>query len=424
MKRCLLLIVTALLLFVLVAIGSKTVFADPEAIDAIDTSGAWRLPFDGTKTITCAPGEGYYPAAAGQCDHVSQYKGQEAIDYSGGRFPIVAPANGTVLDILTPTNGGGPYGYLLRISHSNNMFSFFAHLEGDDPNYPILVQAGQNVKQGQVIAYSGKSGNATGKHLHFEARVGAVVGNRNSGNPSPIRALPGNWWNTWYSPVPTPLWNDANPSGGAQSPELATRPTTTSAGARHLSNQQSPPGVPAGWASNFSPSQIALHFGAAPNTPNTNWATTFYVYELRQNCNCWPLIFNTTAPSAIANIGSFNQSRSNGQHTFQAEDQNAQAGISNNQRYWEALPEDPANEIPHLVATFRPDTDNTTLEFCSYADKYKVYEYHGGASQQVYAGPGCTIQVHRQLNGVNWYAVTARISGVWTPVSQWMVVQY
>ncbi len=26
--------------------------------DVVDTSGAWRLPFDGTMTISCAPGEG------------------------------------------------------------------------------------------------------------------------------------------------------------------------------------------------------------------------------------------------------------------------------------------------------------------------------------------------------------------------------
>jgi murein DD-endopeptidase MepM/ murein hydrolase activator NlpD len=419
------LMLCGMLVLIVFVTRSKTVLAEPEIIDVIDTSGAWRLPFDGVKTITCAPGEGYYPAAAGECDHVSQYKGQEAIDYGGGRFPILAPANGAVLDVLTPTNGGGPYGYLLRISHSNGMVSFFGHLEGDDPNYPILVRAGDNVKQGELVAYSGKSGNASGKHLHFEARTGAVAGNRNSGNPSPIRSIPGNWFNTWYSPIPNLTWDDAMPSGGAQYPELSTRPSTTSAGARHLSNQQSPPNVPAGWTSNFTSSQIALHFGGAPSTPNTNWATTFNAYELRQNCNCWVQIMNTTLASPIAIIGSFNQSLPNGQHTFQVEDYNVQVGYSNNQRYYEALPENTASQIPHLVATYRPDTDSTTLEFCiANAGKYKIFEDHGAGSTVTYRGPGCTILVHRQLGSINRYAVSARIGGVWQPQSQWLTVQY
>jgi|SRR5581483_2803897 hypothetical protein len=114
-----------------------------------------------------------------------------------------------------------------------------------------------------------------------------------------------------------------------------------------------------------------------------------------------------------------------GQHTFQAEDYNAQMGTSNNQRYWEALPENTASQIPHLVATFRPDTDSTTLEFCSSnADKYKIFEDHGAGSSTTYRGPGCSILVHRQLGGTNHYAVSARLNGVWTPVSQWLIVQY
>jgi murein DD-endopeptidase MepM/ murein hydrolase activator NlpD len=45
------------------------------------------------------------------------------------------------------------------------------------------VSAGQKVTQGQLIGYGGKTGYATGEHLHFEMRYqGGVV--------NPVQYLP------------------------------------------------------------------------------------------------------------------------------------------------------------------------------------------------------------------------------------------
>lgn len=59
----------------------------------------------------------------------------------------------------------GGYGNFIVIEHDNGMETRYAHLSRS------LVDAGQRVFSGQVIALSGNTGNSTGPHLHFETRV-------------------------------------------------------------------------------------------------------------------------------------------------------------------------------------------------------------------------------------------------------------
>ncbi|MEW6482770.1 MAG: M23 family metallopeptidase [bacterium] len=56
------------------------------------------------------------------------------------------------------------YGNVIIILHKNGFATVYAH------NKKNLVSASQRVKQGDVIALVGKTGNATGFHLHFEIR--------------------------------------------------------------------------------------------------------------------------------------------------------------------------------------------------------------------------------------------------------------
>ncbi|WP_328535578.1 transglycosylase family protein [Streptomyces sp. NBC_00344] len=65
---------------------------------------------------------------------------------------------------------GGAYGYQVVIRHSDGKYSQYAHLSA------LSVRAGQNVGEGQRIARSGSTGNATGPHLHFEVRTGPAYG--------------------------------------------------------------------------------------------------------------------------------------------------------------------------------------------------------------------------------------------------------
>lgn len=80
---------------------------------------------------------------------------------------IFAAAAGTV--IIANQSGGwnGGYGNYVVIQHDNGTQTLYAHAS------KVYVKAGQRVAQGAAIAAVGRTGKATGPHLHFEVR-GAV----------------------------------------------------------------------------------------------------------------------------------------------------------------------------------------------------------------------------------------------------------
>ena len=77
--------------------------------------------------------------------------------------PVYAPAAGTITTAGWLGNGGGN---TVMISHGvvqgNSLTTVFYH------NSSVTVRVGQYVSQGQLIAYSGTTGNSTGCHSHFE----------------------------------------------------------------------------------------------------------------------------------------------------------------------------------------------------------------------------------------------------------------
>ena len=77
---------------------------------------------------------------------------------------IVASLDGTVESVKRGTTG---YGHSVVIDHGNGLKTRYAHcLEGS-----ISVSVGQHVRAGQAIARVGRTGMATGYHLHFEIMI-------------------------------------------------------------------------------------------------------------------------------------------------------------------------------------------------------------------------------------------------------------
>ncbi len=79
---------------------------------------------------------------------------------------VRAALSGTIERIAYDHDG---YGHYVVMSHPDGMQTLYGHLQ-----YPIVAQ-GQFVYAGQPVGIGGNTGNSTGPHLHFEARIGGTA---------------------------------------------------------------------------------------------------------------------------------------------------------------------------------------------------------------------------------------------------------
>lgn len=64
----------------------------------------------------------------------------------------------------------GGYGRTIILTHGGRISTLYAHLS----RFARGMRTGRRVRQGQIIGYVGRSGAATGPHLHYEYRVNGV----------------------------------------------------------------------------------------------------------------------------------------------------------------------------------------------------------------------------------------------------------
>src|SRR5262249_49685121 len=86
--------------------------------------------------------------------------------------PVRATAPGRIAKLFYSVRGGVT---VYEFDDSGRLIYYYAHLSA----YAAGLHEGQTVRQGDVIAYVGASGNATTPHLHFEIQTVAA---------------PGQWW--------------------------------------------------------------------------------------------------------------------------------------------------------------------------------------------------------------------------------------
>jgi murein DD-endopeptidase MepM/ murein hydrolase activator NlpD len=119
-----------------------------------------RAPVDFRRISSRFTRERYHPVLGKKRPH-------RGVDYAASTgTPIKAAGDGKV--IFRGTKGG--YGRTVIVQHGSQYTTLYAHMS----KYRSKVKNGSRVKQGQVIGYVGKSGVATGPHLHYEFRVNGV----------------------------------------------------------------------------------------------------------------------------------------------------------------------------------------------------------------------------------------------------------
>ncbi|MEP7324722.1 MAG: peptidoglycan DD-metalloendopeptidase family protein [Gemmatimonadota bacterium] len=114
---------------------------------------------------------------------LNRIRAHQGTDYAAAPgTPVMAAGNGTVVR----AGWSGGYGNVIELRHSNGITTRYGHLRG----FASGIRSGARVSQGQVIAYVGSTGLATGPHLHYEFRVNGVAKDARRidlGNGEPVR---------------------------------------------------------------------------------------------------------------------------------------------------------------------------------------------------------------------------------------------
>lgn len=122
-----------------------------------ETGFIWPVPTVRNVSDTDGYGERWFE----ERNKYEFHKGIDIVKPGCAGEPVVASAAGTVIQARDKRNG---YGNCVIIDHGNGISTLYAH------NESLAVNEGDTVEQGQVIAYIGMSGEATGYHCHFEVR--------------------------------------------------------------------------------------------------------------------------------------------------------------------------------------------------------------------------------------------------------------
>ncbi len=120
--------------------------------------GGYIWPVD-SRYITSTVGGRASPGGIGSTNH----KGTD-IGRVGYTSPIYAAKAGTVII----SQYSSSYGNYVVISHGSGNTTLYGHMSSRK------VEAGQTVKQGDVIGITGSTGHSTGPHLHFEITENGV----------------------------------------------------------------------------------------------------------------------------------------------------------------------------------------------------------------------------------------------------------
>lgn len=139
-------------------------FENGEKVDGLRPGGTFAPPIKGRMRVSSPFGLRIHPVT-------KRYKRHTGVDLAANHgTPVYAIYDG----VVTRASRYSGYGKCVDIKHKNGYASRYAHLSR------FAVRPGAKVRKGQLIAFSGASGVATGPHLHLELA-------RNNVNLNPLR---------------------------------------------------------------------------------------------------------------------------------------------------------------------------------------------------------------------------------------------
>jgi len=101
----------------------------------------------------------------------NSHKAIDAVGENNTLDYVTAHTKGIVVDIqdgygnMKGSTGNLSYGNFVKLKHENGYYTLYAHMKNG-----LNVKKNENVDEGQILGYMWDSGNAYGKHLHFEVR--------------------------------------------------------------------------------------------------------------------------------------------------------------------------------------------------------------------------------------------------------------
>lgn len=129
--------------------------------------------------------------------------------------PVYSTCDGEVVAVTSLTTSYGKHIKIRAVVNGETVFMRYCHLNS------FAVSERDKVTSGQLIGYSGSTGNSTGPHLHYEVRnANDYYGNASSPNLNPRNYLPGSGYSfeTYGEGFPgaedtswnVPVWKTAN----------------------------------------------------------------------------------------------------------------------------------------------------------------------------------------------------------------------
>lgn len=111
--------------------------------------------------------------------YISSYwgdgRGHKGLDLAGPKGLSIYAAKSGVVKTVRHTSDYGKY---IVIDHGDGFQTLYSHCS------EMIVSVGEKVVAGQTIAYVGRTGNASGNHLHFE-----IIKNGTRVNPAPYLGI-------------------------------------------------------------------------------------------------------------------------------------------------------------------------------------------------------------------------------------------